>query len=151
MWSHVLQLTKIDIISLFNQIIEQTKKYDIGGWFENTYEFRDEQYFDSESFNTTAERQFDKILEELEDEENPIAEYLEFRNKILNKFELGSWYDIPKDISIRFRIETIDREDKKIRVRLKKRGVGEKVLSLNEEEFYNLLYQPQLFDLFGEE
>ena len=151
MWSHVLQLTKIDIISLFNQIIEQTKKYDIGGWFENTYEFRNEQYFDSESFNTTAERQFDKILEELEDEENPIAEYLEFRNKILSKFELGSWYDIPKDISIRFRIETIDREDKKIRVRLKKRGVGEKVFSLNEEEFYNLLYQPQLFDLFGEE
>ena len=150
MWSHLTKLTKIDAISLFNRIIDKTNKSRIGGWYENTYEFRDDEYFDSESFNREIERQFENILEQLEDEENPISEFLEFRKRILDKFSIDVWFDLPKDKSIIFKILTINR-DQTIKVRVRKKMVGDKVFNLTEEQFNQLLYQPQLFDLFGEE
>lgn len=150
MWSHLTKLTKIDAISLFNRIIEKSNKSKIGGWYENTYEFRDDKYFDGESFNREVERQFENILEELEDEENPIAQFLDFRGGILKRFELDKWFELPKDKSILFKIETINR-DQTIKVRVRKNMVGEKVFNLTEEQFNQLLYQPQLFDLFGKE
>lgn len=150
MWSHLSKLTKIDAISLFNRIIDKTNKSRIGGWYENTYEFRDDEYFDSESFNREIERQFENILEELEDEENPISEYLEFRKRILDIFSKDKWFDLPKDKTLKFKIESINR-DKTIKVRVGKNMVGDKVFNLTEEQFYQLLYQPQLFDLFGED
>lgn len=150
MWSHLTKLTKIDAISLFNRIIDKTNRSRIGGWYENTYEFRDDEYFDTESFNREVERQFEKILEELEDEENPISEYLEFKKRISDKFSSGKWYDLPKNKTIKFKIESINR-DQTIKVRVGKNMVGDKVFNLTEEQFYQLLYQPQLFDLFGED
>ena len=150
MWSHLTKLTKIDAISLFNRIIDKTNKSRIGGWYENTYEFRDDEYFDTESFNREIERQFENILEELEDEENPISEYLEFRKRILDKFPSDKWFDLPKNKTIKFKIESINR-DQTIKVRVGKNMVGDKVFNLTEEQFYQLLYQPQLFDLFGED
>ena len=150
MWSHLTKLTKIDAISLFNRIIDKTNKSRIGGWYENTYEFRDDDYFDTESFNREIERQFENILEQLEDEENPISEFLEFRKRILDKFSIDVWFDLPKDKSIIFKILTINR-DQTIKVRVRKKMVGDKVFNLTEEQFNQLLYQPQLFDLFGEE
>lgn len=150
MWSHLTKLTKIDAISLFNRIIDKTNKSRIGGWYENTYEFRDDDYFDTESFNREIERQFENILEELEDEENPISEYLEFRKRILDKFPSDKWFDLPKNKTIKFKIESINR-DQTIKVRVGKNMVGDKVFNLTEEQFYQLLYQPQLFDLFGED
>lgn len=150
MWSHLTKLTKIDAISLFNRIIDKTNKSRIGGWYENTYEFRDDDYFDAESFNREVERQFENILEELEDEENPISEYLEFKKRISDKFSSDKWYDLPKNKTIKFKIESINR-DQTIKVRVGKNMVGDKVFNLTEEQFYQLLYQPQLFDLFGED
>ena len=150
MWSHLTKLTKIDAISLFNRIIDKTNKSRIGGWYENTYEFRDDDYFDAESFNREVERQFENILEKLEDEENPISEYLEFKKRISDKFSSDKWYDLPKNKTIKFKIESINR-DQTIKVRVGKNMVGDKVFNLTEEQFYQLLYQPQLFDLFGED
>ena len=69
-WSVKLGINKTDAISLLRRIVEQFGT--IGGWSENSYEYQDDDNFDNESFNREAERQFDNILEKIDDDENPI-------------------------------------------------------------------------------
>ena len=152
MWSARLQLPKIDVISLFNQIIEYTGTGKLGGWSENSYEYQDYENFDSNAFNNTVERQFDKILEKLDEDEDAggekIKEFLGFRNRIVKKFGLNKWNKLPSDKSVGFKVESFDREEMKVIIRVEKQYKGMRQLKLSEENFNNLLYQPQLFDLF---
>jgi hypothetical protein len=152
MWSARLQLPKIDIISLFNQIIEYSGTGRLGGWLENSYEYQDYDNFDSNAFNNVIERQFEKILEKLDEDEDAggekIKEFLGFRNRIVKKFGLNKWNKLPIDKNVSFKVEGFDREDMKLTIMLEKRFKGMRRLKLSEENFNNLLYQPQLFDLF---
>lgn len=152
MWSARLQLPKIDAISLFNQIIEYTGTGRLGGWAESSYEYQDYDNFDSNAFNNTVERQFDKILEKLEDDENSggekIKEFLGFRNRIVKKFGINKWNKLPSDRNVGFKVEGFDRENMKVIIMIEKKYKGTRQLKLSEENFNNLLYQPQLFDLF---
>lgn len=152
MWSARLQLPKIDAISLFNQIIEYTGTGRLGGWAESSYEYQDYDNFDSNAFNNTVERQFDKILEKLDEDENTggekIKEFLGFRNRIVKKFGLNKWNKLPSDKNVGFKVEGFDRENMKVIIMIEKKYKGMRQLKLSEENFNNLLYQPQLFDLF---
>ena len=152
MWSARLQLPKIDAISLFNQIIEYTGTGKLGGWSENSYEYQDYDNFDSNAFNNTVERQFDKILEKLDEDEDSggekIKEFLGFRNRIVKKFGINKWNKLPIDKNVGFKVEGFDRENMKVIIRIEKQYKGMRQLKLSEENFNNLLYSPQLFDLF---
>lgn len=152
MWSARLQLPKIDAISLFNQIVEYSGTGKLGGWSENSYEYQDYDNFDSNAFNNTVERQFDKILEKLDEDENAggekIKEFLGFRNRIVKKFGINKWNKLPSDKSVGFKVENFDREEMRVIIRVEKQYKGMRQLKLSEENFNNLLYQPQLFDLF---
>jgi hypothetical protein len=55
---------------------------------------------------------------------------------------------LPKDPKkqTRFKIEGFDFPEMKVRVSLSK-GLQQKTVSLSEDNFYNLLYQPTLFNL----
>jgi hypothetical protein len=148
-WSARLGIYKTDAKSLVNQILEVTNTGRIGGWMESQYEYQNPEYFDSASFNRTVSRKFDEILEKINEDED-ISEFLELRNRIIKKFKLQTWYGLPKDETIRFSIQGFDKDENKIIVITnKKNGNQIKKLSLSEENFYNLLYQPELFDLFG--
>jgi hypothetical protein len=152
MWSARLQLPKIDAISLFNQIIEYTGTGKLGGWSENSYEYQDSDNFDSNAFNNTVERQFDKILEKLDEDENvggeKIKEFLGFRNRIVKKFGINKWNKLPIDKNVGFKVENFDRENMRVIIMIEKQYKGMRRLKLSEENFNNLLYSPQLFDLF---
>jgi hypothetical protein len=152
MWSTRLQLPKIDVISLFNQIIEYSGTGRLGGWQENSYEYQDYDNFDSDAFNNVVERQFEKILEKLDEDEDSggekIKEFLSFRNRIVKKFGLNKWNKLPSDKSVGFKVESFDRENMKLTIMVEKQYKGMRRLKLSEENFNNLLYQPQLFDLF---
>jgi hypothetical protein len=152
MWSARLQLPKIDIISLFNQIIEYSGTGRIGGWYENSYEYQDYENFDLNAFNNTVEKQFDNILEKLDEDENAggekIKEFLGFRNRIVKKFGINKRNKLPIDKNVSFKVEGFDRENMKVIIRIEKQYVGMRELKLSEENFNNLLYQPKLFDLF---
>ena len=149
MWSTRLGINKTDVISLFNQIVENNGG-SIGGWAEDQYEYQDYENFDSDSFNREVERQFDSILEKIEDDGTQINEFIDLRKRILSKYKMNTWFELPKDKSIKFKIKNFDRDDMKIIVLLNKQFKSEKTLSLTEEQFNYLLYQPELFDLFGE-
>jgi len=150
MWSARLGINKTNMSSLFEEIINNNGSGNIGGWHENSYEFQNDKYFDSESFNNEVTRQFDKILEEIESDSEekgvPIKEFLDFRNRILKKFKPEIWYKLPKDNNVSFRIQGFDKDDMKVIVRLQSKTRGYRDVNLSEENFYNLLYQPGLFD-----
>jgi len=145
-WSVKLGINKTDAISLLRRIVEQFGT--IGGWSENSYEYQDEDNFDNVSFNDEVERQLDNILEKMEDDENPISEFLEFRKRVLSKFKPETWYELPKDKKIRFKIKTFDRDGVKVVLELQT-PLGYKRNSFNKQQFHDLLYQPELFK-FGE-
>jgi hypothetical protein len=152
MWSARLQLGKIDVISLFNQIVEYSGTGRLGGWADNSYEFQDDDNFDSVSFNNSVERQFEKIFEKLDEDENSGGEkikgFLGFRDRIVKKFGLNKWAELPSDKNVLFKVEGFDRENMKVIILIQKRDKGRRQLKLSEENFKNLLYQPRLFDLF---
>jgi hypothetical protein len=152
MWSARLQLAKIDVISLFNQIVEYSGTGRLGGWADNSYEFQDDDNFDSVSFNNSVERQFEKILEKLDEDENSGGEkikgFLGFRDRIVKKFGLNKWAELPSDKNVLFKVEGFDRENMKVIILIQKRDKGRRQLKLSEENFKNLLYHPRLFDLF---
>jgi hypothetical protein len=122
-----------------------------GGWYENSYEYQDPEYFDSKSFNNYVSRQFDEMLESLEsnsdDVTGGIKEYLDFKNRISSKFNLNTWLNLPKDKKYKFKIKGFDKDDMKIVVELIITTGKVKEVKLSEENFYHLLYQPSLFNL----
>jgi len=151
MWSTYLNLPKIDLISLFNQIIDYNGTGRLGGWHESSYEYQDMDNFDSKSFNNYVESKFEQILEKLDEssETNLINQFLEFRTKIITKFPLKKWMDLPKNKKIKFRVKGFDREDMKVIIELQHPSQGFRTVKLSEENFNHLLYQPELFK-FGE-
>jgi hypothetical protein len=122
-----------------------------GGWYEKIYEFQDEQYFDSVSFNNEVTRQFEKIIEKLDeksDEEYTIQDFVEFRNRVVSKYKLKTWYETPKDDNIIFQIESFNPGNMSVKLIVKTKDTGLfKKLELEEEEFNNFLYQNTLFNL----
>ena len=83
--------------------------------------------------------------------ENP--EFLKIIEKINKKFQTGhkgATYVLPKDKTqkVTFRITGFDIPNSKIIVLLRK-GLKQRELKLSADNFYKLLYQPELFE-FGE-
>ena len=146
MWSSFLDLNNMDAISLFKKIAEYKGGDRIAGWYDNVYEFQNDKNFDSEGFNGSVERELDSIMEKLEDDTN-IQEFLGFRNRVISKFEGKTWHDLPKDKEVQFRIEGFDKNNMKIIVSIFHKTKGYKKIEVSEENFNNLLYQPELFDL----
>ena len=149
MWAARLGTTKTDVISLFKKIVEEVGNGDLGGWAENSYEFQDSDNFDSESFNRQVGREFDNIIEKLEDSSTNlghiIKDFLDFRNRITSKYNTSKWYELPKNKKIKFRIEGFDKDNMKVIVRISDPKNGYRNVTLSEENFNHLLYQPELF------
>jgi hypothetical protein len=133
------------------KIISNKLGSDVGGWYENNYEYRDSSKFDEQSFNRTVENQFEKIMDKMDedsDSEYTIKDYIEFRTSVLNKFKMKTWYETPKDKDIIFLIKDFEPENMSIILTVKDRGTQVlKDIKLDEENFKQFLYQPSLFKL----
>lgn len=148
MWYMRENLVHLPIDGLLPKVFE-TDRTQIGGWQENSYEFQDSEKFDNTSFNNYVERKLDDIIEKIEDgadNDSNIKDYLEMVDRISKKFEVGKWYNLPKKKDVRFYIENFTTNPSKVVVKLSK-DLKQRQLKLSEENFYNLLYQPTLFNL----
>lgn len=140
----------LSLEDLFKKIFKETDI--LGGWQENQFEFQNDENFDNVGFNSQVSRNLDSILEKLEDTESvegvSIKDYLEMTNRITNKFEQGKYYTLPKDPKkeTRFRVDGFEFPNMKVVVSLSK-GLKRKTIKISEENFFNLLYQPTLFNL----
>jgi len=153
LFSEALQLNLFNSSAqeMVTKIISNKLGSDVGGWYENNYEYRDQSKFDTESFNRTVENQFEKIIEKMDedsDSESTIKDYIEFRARVLNKFKMKTWYETPKDKDIIFSIKDFEPENMSIILTVKDRGTQVlKDIKLDEENFKQFLYQPSLFKL----
>ena len=133
------------------KIISNKLGGNVGGWYENSYEFRDDSQFDKESFNRGVERQFEKIIDTIEERsegEYTVKNYLDFRNRVENKFKIQTWYETPKDKNIIFSIKEFNPANMTVKLTIKDRGTKLlKDIEMGEETFVQFLYQPSLFKL----
>jgi hypothetical protein len=140
---------QLSLTELFKKLFEDIDAP--GGWYEDQYEFEDMSTFDMNSFNRDAYRVlnniFDKI-EELGEEEGgvTIEDFTNMTERITKKFKQGLFYTLPKDKSVRFKIDGFKFPSMKVFVQLQK-GLKRRDVILTEENFYHLLYQPSLFNL----
>ena len=124
-----------------------------GGWQEDYYAYEDPDDFDSDGFNKTANNIFSEILETIEEEGEEegvdIKDFTDMTSRILKKFSQGEYYFLPKDSKkeTRFKIEGFKYPEMKVVVRLSK-GLNQTTITVSEQNFYNLLYQPSLFSLY---
>lgn len=144
-----LYLQNFDIDLTFEELLEKTHEYkesSIGGWWEDPYSFSDDANFNTDRFNRDAEWQLEKILDEIMDDEE-FPKYLETVKEITKRFNYDTWYQLPKKSSVAFRINGIDRDSSKIQVSLRKKENNDmRNIKVSLENFYNLLYQPELFN-----
>lgn len=146
-------------LNLFNEnaremvtrIISNKLGNSVGGWHENSYEFRDDSKFDKESFNREVSRQFEKIIEiidERSETEYTVKDYIDFRNRVEDKFKLKTWYETPKDKEIIFSIKEFVPSNMTVKLTIKDRGTQLlKDIEMDEEHFIQFLHQPSLFKL----
>lgn len=137
----------LPIKKLFQEIHGDEDGSNIGGWSEDIYDYQKDEYFNFDSFNRDVEWNLEKIVDSLEDEmgEDKIREFTKMVSNITKRFNIGVMYSLPKNGRYKFRIDGFDRETMKIIVNIIKDG-KRKIIKLSEENFFNLLYQPELFD-----
>jgi hypothetical protein len=146
-----LNMFNSDVKEIISAMMQKALGNNVGGWYENSYEFQDESKFDSKSFNNEVERQFEKIIEKLEErseEEYTVQDFVEFRDRIVSKYKLKTWYETPKDNNIIFQIDSFNSDNISVKLIVKSKDTGLfKKLELDEEQFNNFLYQYSLDDL----
>jgi hypothetical protein len=144
--------TSLSISELLSQI---GKDINIGGqWDDYAYE-QDCVDFDDESYNRDVSWELDRIMTRLEENENieGLKVFSEKLGKIIDKYEIGKWYKVPKDENLGFRIDDINSNENKIIVlvknqdinRIRDYGLTEK-RSYDIDDFNTFLYQPELFE-----
>jgi len=140
----------VPLKKLLKNLFESDKQY--FGWNDDIYEYANDNDFDSVGFNKYAGRILDNIIDRIvdagEEEGVDINDFLAMTARIEKKFETGKYYFLPKDKTkeTRFKVEGFEFPNMKISVGLQK-GLTQKTVSLSEQNFYNLLYQPSLFSL----
>lgn len=117
-----------------------------GGWSESIWEYSDPKKFDSVSFNRVVSIELENIIEKLHSDKTKATEFSKMVSRVKKNFMPGYRYLLPKDKSnqVQFIVYGFDYKDNKIFVKLLK-DLKMKMLKLSEENFYNLLYQPELF------
>ena len=119
------------------------------GWYEDLYAFEDTSKLDLERFNNSVEWELDKILDKIKESsaENSVSyeDYIRVYDEISEKFKFDRSYLLPKSKKYSFVVKGVT-PDLKINVRLMN-GLKHRDLSLTKENFYHLLYQPELFNL----
>ena len=145
-----LNMFNSDAKEIVTAIMQKALGSNVGGWYENSYEFVDESKFDSKSFNNYVSYQFEKITEKLDeksDEFFTVQDFVEFRDRVTSKYKLKTWYTNPKDDNIIFLIDSFDPGNMSVRLNVKTKNNGLfKQLVLDEEQFNNFLHQYSLDD-----
>jgi hypothetical protein len=145
-----LNMFNSDAKEIIVAMMQKALGNNVGGWYENSYEFVDESKFDSKSFNNYVSHQFEKISEKLDersDEFFTVQDFVKFRDRVTSKYKLKTWYTNPKDDNIIFLIDSFDLGSMSVRLNVKTKDNGLfKQLRLDEEQFNNFLHQYSLDD-----
>lgn len=137
--------TSLTITEVLEKIA--TDNIDISGWSEYAYEVECID-FDDESFNRSVERQLEKIMDKITDNDDIIdkQKFISDVSQFLDKYNFDSWYETPKDSQRQFKISNIDTEKQLIIISTRKYGYQHERRSYSVDEFNTFLHQPELFE-----
>jgi hypothetical protein len=120
------------------------KRKDYGNWYEYMYEI--ECYdFDYDSFHRWTERQLDKIYEKLEDSDEftNVNEYSRIFREVLKNYPKDERHKTKSGREFFFR--GVDPKNNRILVQVATKD-GWQDRSYSEDEFYNFIVSPELFE-----
>lgn len=137
-----------DIKSLLKTISEDDEPS--FNWSDDYLEYENSSYFDSDNFNNAVKRELEKVIDELQNSDTkypvPFSDFLDLVRRISKKFPDNVFFELPKMKEVKFSVKGFNREKNKINLLIYFNNKA-KSLSLSEENFYHLLYQPTLFHL----
>lgn len=147
MWASRYRLNDHTLKQIIKKIFEENE-IEGGNWMDDLYEFGNDSDFDKESLQSNLNYQLDNILEKLEEEDDnakgfSMKEFVDFVKRISSKFKSKTWYDLPKDKSIKFRLNGFNRDSGKIKIQVSDKFPGIKNLEFSEDNFNKFLYQPE--------
>lgn len=147
MWASRYRLNDHTLKQIIKKIFEENE-IEGGNWMDDLYEFGNDSDFDKESLESNLNYQLDNILEKLEEEDDnargfSMKEFVDFVKRISSKYKSKTWYDLPKDKSIKFRLNGFNREKGKIKIQVSDKFPGIKNLEFSEDNFNKFLYQPE--------
>lgn len=115
---------------------------DVTDYYDYIYEVYADD-FDSESFNRTAERTLDNVLEKMEGQN--LEKARKVYNEIFKKFKFEKWYDFPTDPNKTFYLDRVDLDTGKLAVRFRGMETNTQRALMEMEDFLNLIYNYSLF------
>jgi len=135
------------IYRVLREIFEENPT-DMGNWSDAAWESDWSENFDKEGFNRSVERELDSIIENLEDDEGSAKKFVEMILRVSAKHPQGDWKILPKDATktVDYQVRGFDYPTQTIIVKLRK-DLKQKEFKMTEENFNNLLYQPELFKI----
>ena len=141
----------------------QNKKGNLGGWYENQYEYENQREWDMEGLNDKWGQELDDIIEIMKDNSENYDKIYQLHWKMKEKYGLRKVQRTPKDPNLWFQILGIDKDTGKIATQiLRTWGLEDggsfsngkvsknKNHEFSEENFNLFLNQPELFDIFDE-
>lgn len=135
-----------DLKGLYDEIVEKYSKVIDVGWGDDYYNYYDDQFFDSESYNKYVNDKLNEIIDDIENGEQDIRGFVNFVKNVTKIADIDNWTRLPKNPSYQYRVVEFDKDNMKVLTQIATpKGVVTRKLS--EEGFYNLLYHPELFDL----
>jgi hypothetical protein len=137
----------LTIKQLFEHFFQE-KNSAPGGWEEDIYSFEDIDKFDWDSLNWSIGRELDSVIDKLSENSGKVENFLEFYDRIVSKFKIGTWYKLPKDNDVIFSIREFDPEEMKVVISYSKGASGYKYHKFNEENFIKFLHHPELFPIW---
>jgi hypothetical protein len=116
---------------------------------DDLFDIAMEQYwrhFDKKYFKNYVKGKLEEIKEKIEEDAEHIDEYREITDR-LKKFKYGTWYDLPKNDHIMFKINFVSLKTLDINFAYKKKGTNQITddINMDLERFLLFLYQPELF------
>ena len=133
------QMFAADLLGLISAVGHSLSVTD---YYEYIYEVYSDD-FDSESFNRTAERTLDNVLEKLEGQN--FEKVRKVYDEISKKFKFEKWYDFPTDPNKTFYLDRVDLETGKLAVRFRGMSTNGQRALMEMEDFLNLIYNYSLF------
>jgi hypothetical protein len=133
----------------------ENKKGNLGGWFENQYDYENSGLLDMEQLNRKWGDTLDTIIEKMEEVGEEYKRIYELYWKIKNKYDFRKVHKTPKDPNLFFQVLGIDTSTGKIQVQiLTKDKDGKydrnKIHEFDEQHFNLFLNQPELFNILDE-
>jgi hypothetical protein len=137
---------KGDLKGLFDKLIGIVSGKIDTNFYEDYYQYYDESLFDRKSYNSSVYYQLSKIEDKINEDGNKIQEFAELIKRIRKISPTNTRYKVPKDKTLSYMVTDFNYDDFTIKVEIRSdKGFTNKWFS--EENFYNFLYHPELFDL----